>query len=236
METVLVITSYCFEGMLDAFARPYLSYEDESAEDQAQDFWSEHRIVSDTGAMHTPHPLGTLSQAKRAALLRRNYLHQRDLAAACGRICALETFAGGFPLIPKGKMFGEWSKQKDARREDYAFLSSVMKLIEHQDLFKEEYLNNLFEVSNKENQVSHFEEKDEDELIHSYTRKRSLEDKMLDLVPVFSHEANIIQPIACAVELQEIARTTLKQRRQTLPESSYLYPLRYKGEKNERTH
>jgi hypothetical protein len=223
METVLVITSYCFEGVLDTFARPYLSYEDESAEDQAQDFWSEHRIVSDAGAMHTPHPLGILSQEKRAALLRKNYLHQKDLTAACGHICALETFARGFPLIPKGKTFDEWSKQKDARREDYAFLSSVVKLIEYHDLFKEAYLNNLFEVSNKGNQASSREEIDEDRLPHSYTYRQTLEDKILDLDPVFSREADIIQPIARTVKPWEIARTTPKLKRfeQNLSGNSY---------------
>lgn len=149
MKTVLVITAYYYEGKLEEFARSYLPTPEESAIEQAQAFWAERGMRSDsnTEVHHTPRALGAMSQGETSKLLFECYPDREDLIVACARICALEAIDNGAPPIPEGQTYGEWKDQKDAFSGDYDFLEEVVGPTEYQDFFREAYLKNLFEAS-----------------------------------------------------------------------------------------
>jgi hypothetical protein len=149
MQTVIVVTSYRFQGKLESIARAYLSREGEySPAEQAAQHWAQTCMSHDPGTdvLHTPREI-------TVALLRELFPGEEERAVHLGRICALESVANGAPKIPHGILFGQWAEGKDAGAGDYEFLAEVCgasSVLAFGDSFKRAFLWWLFQESDEQ--------------------------------------------------------------------------------------
>ena len=107
MKTLLVITSYRHEGQIETLYRTYLPNAEDSAAEQAAEWFSDHCTADDnTEIHHTP-------QEITPALLRECYPAREDLILAVARLYALDAISEGSPAIPEGTLFKDWSREVD---------------------------------------------------------------------------------------------------------------------------
>jgi hypothetical protein len=142
MKTVLVTTSYHYDGKIESFTRAYLPTAEESAVAQAEDWAQKAKIVFDAGTA-----LSHTSALVTPESLRATVHDRSERIAMIGRICALEAVAAGAPPIPEGQTYEAW--RANSLIGDLDFLGEVEGVVPDGDwlLFQDSYLKNLFDAS-----------------------------------------------------------------------------------------
>ena len=144
MKTFLVITSYYHQGQIESTYRAYLPTDEESAIDQAADFWRESGAVGDFNT-EIHYSLCKIT----IGLLCESFIVREDLIGSVARICALESVANGAPAIPEDTIYRTWAREIDARGGDFDFLGDVCGACSPDELvmFRDAFLRNLFDAS-----------------------------------------------------------------------------------------
>jgi hypothetical protein len=146
MKTLLVTTSYHYDGKIESFTRPYLPTEGEGAVAQARAWVQQVGITYDAGTEvhYTVEPV-------TPETLRSSAEDLSELVALVGRVCALEAVDQGAPPIPEGQTYQEWRAGIELPwPADFDFLREVAgaemaTLV--RALFVDAYLKNLFDAS-----------------------------------------------------------------------------------------
>lgn len=153
MKTVLLITSYRYEGKIESYTRSYLPTDAQSAVAQAKEYFDESRTTVDYNSEVHYTELEISDKT-----VRDLFDDDHALILSCGRICALESVANGAPAIPVDTEYADWERGCDAFDGDYNFVRQCLgrDLTEQERAdFRKSFLCSLFEESEAGPELDH---------------------------------------------------------------------------------